>query len=385
MNVNQKYIEQYLKEHREDIITMWSELVNLESYWGDGTAVNKCSDWVKEHFEKEGFVCKKIPVGEGHGDVLSGILGSDRKGAPILFGGHMDTVFEEGSVGKFKIEGDKAYGPGVLDMKGGIIIALHTVKILNELGYNERPLKIVFAGDEECLHYGSNAYEVLMEEGKGAAYALNMETGLIGNELCVSRKGRADIKIDVEGVEAHAGNDFLSGKNAIVEMAHKILDITKLTDLEKGSTVSVDVIHGGTMSPAVAGHCRIEIDTRAIKVDEMKKVKEQIQEVCNETFIEGTSTVCHFENEMFPFEKTEAGMKFYQQVHDIALEKGFGEIGYKELGGCSDASALTIAGIPTLCSCGVRGQWNHTAREYALVESMFERINLWSNVIPELV
>lgn len=379
-------INNYIDAHRDDVIADWRDIVNIESFYGEPEGVNLCAAFIRQKFEEEGFVCRSVPVGEGHGDVLVGIMGDDREGAPIMFSGHMDTVFPKGKLGEnpFHIEGDKAYGPGVLDMKGGIIIALYTVKALNHIGYDKRPLKILFAGDEECLHYGAKTAEVLMEEGRGAACAFNMETGLVDDKLCVSRKGKTEIQISVEGVEAHAGNDFVSGRNAIVEMAKKIDDLANLTNMEAGTTVSVGVINGGTMSGAVPKHCEIAVDMRATKVSEMDKVKKQAEAVCAKTYIDGTSTTFKYTNEMLPFERSDMGMEFFNKVHDIALASGLGEHPCQDLGGSSDAAYLTISGVPTICSCGVRGQWNHTVREYALVESMFERPKLWAGVIAQL-
>lgn len=379
-------INEYIDKHRDEIIETWRDIVNLESFHGEAENINLCAAKIRKEFEKEGFKCRSIPVGGGHGDVLAGIMGEDREGEPILFSGHMDTVFPKGKLGEnpFHIEGDKAYGPGVLDMKGGIVIALYTVKALNHIGYDKRPIKILFVGDEECLHYGANTADVIMKEGKGAACAFNMETGLVDDSLCVSRKGKTEIQIFVEGVEAHAGSDFFAGKNAIVEMAKKIEDLANLTNKDAGTTVSVGVINGGTMSGAVPKHCEIAVDMRATKVSEMDKVKKQAEAICAKTYIDGTTTTFIYTNEMLPFGRSEGGMELFQKVHDISLESGLGEHACIDLGGSSDAAYLTIVGVPTICSCGVRGQWNHTIREYALVESMFERPKLWANVIIQL-
>lgn len=223
-----------------------------------------------------------------------------------------------------------------------------------------------------------------MEEGRGAACAFNMETGLINDKLCVSPKGKTEIQISVEGFEAHAGNDFVSGRNAIVEMAKKIGVLADLTDLDAGTTVSVGVINGGTMSGAVPKKCEIAVDMRATKVSEMDKLKKQVEEICAKTYIVRTSTTYKYTNEMLPFERSEMGMVFFNKVREIAFANGLGDHQCEDLGGSSDATYLTIAGVPTICFCGVRGQWNHTVGEYALVESMFERPKIWVCVISQL-
>lgn len=381
--LNQIY--QYIDSNRESILELYGEIVNLESWYKEPENVNIVAERLKTEFEKEGLVCKLIDV-EPNGKTLVGILGEDRGGKPVVFSGHMDTVFPEGTFGKkpFKIVDEKAYGPGVLDMKGGIIISLYVIKALNSIGYNERPIKIIYSGDEEACHGGSRGAEIFLEEAKGGICAFNMETGLIDNNLCIGRKGRIELHVTVEGVEAHSGNDFLSGRNAIGEIAHKILDFHNMTDLEVGTTVSVGKIQGGTMANAVPKECKIQVDIRFEKAKEMDKIKQKIKEICEKTYIDGTTTTYELASVMAAYETTEDVMRFYNYVKDTAEKFGFGEIKARRLGGSSDASYITIAGTPALCSFGIRGEWNHTEREYALVESLFERSKLISTVIMNL-
>ncbi|UDN61223.1 M20 family metallopeptidase [Clostridioides sp. ES-W-0016-02] len=380
-----KEISKFVDENREEIISLWKEIVNIESYTNCKESVNKLADRLKCEFEKEGLDCDLIDAGN-NGSTLIGTLGSNRNKKPIIFSGHMDTVFEIGTFGEnpFKIMEGKAYGPGVLDMKGGIVISLYVIKALNKIGYKDRPIKIVFSGDEEIGHKDSNGGDIILKEAKGGLCAFNMETGLVDNSLCVGRKGRIGCNINVKGVETHAGNDFEGGRNAIEEMANKILQIQKLTNLEVGTTASVSIIKGGRVSNSIPEDCSIEVDLRFEKVEEMENVKKRIQEICEDTYIEGTSTYVDFISEMMPFETTEDVMKFHKFVNTVSKENGFGEINSKRLGGSSDASYLTIANVPAICSFGVKGEWNHTSREYALVDSMFERVKLISTIVLNL-
>lgn len=379
-------IYEYIDNHREEMIALWKEIVNLESYAREKERVDILAEYLKEEFEKEGLICKLVDVGSENGKTLVGTLGEERKGKPVVFSGHMDTVFPAGTFGEkpFKIKDNKAYGPGVLDMKGGIVISLYVIKALNNIAYDERPIKIILSGDEEIGHVNSKGAEVIIEEAKGGICGFNMETGLIDNSICVGRKGRIELHVTVEGVEAHAGNDFTSGINAIEEMAHKIIALQGLTDLEAGTTVSVGIIEGGTVSNAIPAQCKIEVDIRFENIDEMEKIKEKIKEVCQKTYLEGTSTEYEIASSMAAFETTDEVMKFYQFCNEISKDYGFGELGHKRLGGSSDAAYITIAGTPVLCSFGVRGQWNHTMEEYALVDSLLERTKLISTIIMNL-
>ena len=364
---------------RNEILDLYKEFINHESYSFDLPGVKNFSDFLKSEMEKEGFECKYIKVGH-NADTLSGILGKDRPGKPILFSGHMDTVFPVEWFDKdpFHIEDGKAYGPGVLDMKGGILIALCTVKALNRMGYNERPIKFCFSGDEENLHLLSKGAEVIKEEAKGCLCAFNMETGVIDNYFSTGRKGCVRYKLSVEGVETHSGNDFEGGRSAIVEMAKKIIDLHNITDLNAGTTVNIATIKGGTVPNAVPAHCEVVLDMRYKSLAEKEKMMDKFKKACTTTHIEGTTTTYSLLCSIDVFETTSEGLRFFDYVKNISKEYNLGEIKGKTLGGCSDAASTTMAGVPTICSCGVRGQWNHTMREYAVVDSIFERIKLYT-------
>lgn len=386
MKEHLEQIYKYIDDHRDEMISLWKELVNLEGSSKEKDNVDLVAQRLKIEFEKTGLDCKLVEVSPLYGRALSGIIGADRSGKPIIFSGHFDTVFPKGSFGDnpFRIEDGKAYGPGALDMKGGIVISLYVIKALNSIGYNERPIKIVYLSEEEKGHLNSNAPEWIIKESEGAICAFNMETGLIDNKLCVGRKGSSVAIITVDGVGSHSGNDFLKGRNAIEEAAYKIIEIQKLTDLEQETTVSVNIIKGGTAHNAIPAKCTIEADIRFTKLSERSRIKEAIEKVCEKTYIEGTKTSMEFQPMIAPYETTDDVMRFYNFVNKTSKEFGFGEMGYTKLGGGSDASYITIAKTPVLCSFGVRGQWNHTAEEYAVVESLFERAKLISTVVLNL-
>ncbi len=135
-----------------------------------------------------------------------------------------------------------------------------------------------------------------------------------------------------------------------------------MTNLDVGTTVSVSVIKGGRVENSIPEDCSIKVDLRFEKVEEMENVKEQVREICKETYIEGTSTEVNFISEMMPFETTEDVMRFHTFVNEVSKENGFGELNAKRLGGSSDASYLTIANVPAICSFGVRGMESYIKR-----------------------
>lgn len=383
MNEHVQKINDFIEGKRSEMVEILDEIVSLDSFKNNRAGCNAVAARFGELFTEEGFDCRTIDVGQPqNGNMLVGILGADRPGAPVIFGGHMDTVFETADFETpFYVADGKAFGPGVLDMKGGIVIALYTVKALHSIGWKERPIKIIFAGDEEKLHQGAPSAQYFQEECQGGFCMFNMETGMIDNALCIGRSGKTEVFVEIAGVEVHSGNDYANGRNAIWEMAHKILEFQKCTDLEKGITVNSGVVHGGTMSGAVPRHCEAYIDLRASRVSDMEGLKKKIEAICDQTFIEGTTTKMSYTMEMLPFETNDKVLGLFDFVKNVAADNGFGAMDCRKLGGASDASYATIAGVPTLCSCGARGQWNHTIREYIVVESLYERAKLWATVV----
>ncbi len=386
VNLKQE-IEAYVDEHRREMLDLWRDLVNLEGNSADLEGLRAVVHRLKAEFERTGMDCRLLPMTDKTQDYLSGVLGADRPGKPVLFCGHYDTILPRGKYGPdpFRVEDGLAKGPGVLDMKGGIVAALYVIKALNAVGYDQRPLKICFVSDEESCHeFNDGAGVAIMADAAGCLCAFNMETGRINNDLCVGRSARVGFDVCVTGVAAHAGNDFTSGRSAVEEMCRKVLKLQALTDLSQGSTVNCGVIHGGTVANAVPGRCELNVDMRFLKQSELEKTVAAAQAICAETTVEGTSTVCSYRVAMPAFETIDGVMDLYALVRSVSEEYGYGSPGKIVLGGVSDASYLTMAGVPTLCSCGVRGENNHTDDEYAVVESLYERTKLLSAVCLHL-
>lgn len=385
MNPYMSAINRYIDAHRSEMLEFWKNLVNLQAYSKETEQVNRVICFLKDTFEAEGLDCRLVDS-QGNSDVLIAVDGPERPGKPVVLGGHVDTVFPKGTFpdNPFRIENGKAYGPGVIDMKGGIAIMLYAVKALRDLGYRERPIKILLCGDEEIAHAGSISEQIIMREARGALCAFNLEIGRSDNCLSTGRKGGIDCHVTVHGVASHVGNDFLTGRNAIEEMAHKILRLQQLTEYEKGVVVSVNVIRGGTVSNAIPDRCTAELDIRFNKVSDLEPIRRRILEVCQKTYIEGTRTEVDFISSIPAFEETEENLNLLRFISETAVKNGFAPLGRTFLGGNSDASYLALANVPTVCSFGVKGTGAHTTDECADVESLFERTRLIAATIMEL-
>lgn len=380
-------IEEYIDSHREEMVEQWRQLVNLEGKSEETVYLDAVAQHLCRLFTEAGVVCE---LRRGHPEapqVLCGVFGGDLPGEPVLFSGHYDTVFKKGTFGDapFSIDKEgKAHGPGCLDMKGGIIITLYVIKALKAAGYAQRPIRIVFCGDEESGPHHAEAAPIMREMAQGCKCSFNMETGPISGALCVGRKGAMIGSFVVNGVSVHSGNNFEAGRNAVVEAAHKMLAIDALTDMEKGTHMNVAVVKGGTLWNAVPDRCEVGYSGRFATMGEMARVREAIARLMKKTFVEGTTTDCQPGQESDGvFEQTGANLALWRFCSSVSSENGWGEMGSVVLGGGSDA-ITTSKVTPTLCSCGVVGEWNHTDREYALVETLFARAKLWCMVVQRL-
>ena len=377
MDNMKKKIFDFIDAHRDEMLDFWREMVNMESGSQDKEGIDAVAARFQQVLSGAGASVRIVEM-EKAGNMLVGELGAERAIPPVLFMGHMDTVFSKGTVEKrpFTIKDGKAYGPGVLDMKGGIVAAIYAIKALNAAGYERRPLKMILAGDEEVAHVNSNAADIFMSEAKGAVAAFNCETGFVDDAIVVGRKGTAVFELEVKGVAVHAGNEPENGRSAILEIAHKVIDIQNLTNWDTGTTFNVGVIQGGTVPNAVPGYAKIVVDIRYLDPESLPDIRRQIEEVAAKTYVQGTSTTVVQVPGIAPMKTTDGVRELFAIVKKTYEENGWGEPYGKLVGGGSDSAYSVIAGVPTVCAMGVKGGRNHSPEEFAIVETLFERAKL---------
>ena len=363
-------------QNREAMVDTWKLLVDRDCGSGNKAGVDGVGRDVKDFLEKCGF---KVWFHEYEkaGNMLVAEYGDASKPFIVLTG-HMDTVFGDGTAAArpFTIKDGKVTGPGVLDMKGGVTILLYAVRFLLEAGYNRYRIKIILAGDEEVAHGNSTASADYEKEAKGAVMGFNLETGCVDNSVVIERKGVAQYLFEVDGVGAHAGNNPEDGRSAVEELAHKILDIQAETDWQEGTTVNCGVIAGGTVANAVPEHAWVKVDVRFKTTAGMERIEKAFQKIAKKQYVESTTTCCKKLVVFPPMERLESSEKLFERAEAIAEKYGFPKAKAISVGGGSDSAHLTACGIPTLCALGVRGQFNHTEREWAEEESLFERTKL---------
>lgn len=373
MSDSYEAIRKHILGQGDALLCLWRSLVNAPSPARKPELARTAAEFLAGALEGAGGRSELVEAGPETAPVIIASFGERLPGAPVILSGHYDTVSLPDPA-PFSIDARGwAHGLGCLDMKGGIVIALAVARALSETGLLRRPLRLVFVGDEERGHMGSRAPEILVERAAGALCALNMETGLPGGEICVGRKGGGEAHVTVTGTAAHAGADFRHGRNAIEEMAHEVLAIQGLTDVGRGTTVSVTMIEGGTVPNSIPPVCSATVDVRYESESERERVKAALEAVAGAPHVAGCSSSIAFEEFMPPFEPSSKGLLLAAHLSRVSERLGYGAMGTVCVGGGSDAAYLSRAGIPTVCSMGVRGEHNHTSEERAEVSSLFER------------
>lgn len=386
MEARDEAICAYIEAHRKDMSALWEKLVNTESGPAQKAGVDAVNQILSQELSDMGFTTRSVSMKQV-GNLLSALWDTGSGEAPVALIGHMDTVFKPGAAtsNPFRIdEAGNAHGPGCLDMKGGIVVALYAIKALQASGYRGRPIKIVLAGDEETLHQHSNTRQVMADVLAGCCAAFNFETGYPDDGLVVGRKGGSIVVFDIEGVAAHSGIAPEKGRSAIEEAAHKILAIQALNDIPRGKLINCGLISGGIGENTVPDRCSIRCGLRFPSLSVKEELMADCAAIAETVFVPDTHTTLRVEMVMDPMERTAGVQKLYELVETTARDIGYGPVHPFEVGGVSDSSVAVVAGVPTVCAMGVKGEFNHTEREYAITESLFSRAVLAASAIARL-
>jgi glutamate carboxypeptidase len=356
------------------MLSLWESFVNIETGSDNKEGVDELCLLIRNILKAEGYDIKIVQVEDGGNTIYAEKKGTTNK-LPITILGHMDTVFSKGTLEKrpFTVEDNIVKGPGALDMKGGLVAAIYAIKALNELGFSERTIKIMFSGDEEVGHKYSNSHDDIMNFAKGSEFCFNVETGSIKNEITIGRKGNILFNIVAHGISSHAGADHQKGISAILEMSHKIIEIEKLTDYESGVTFNVGTVKGGNKPNVRPEYAEIDVDCRFEKLNQREKIIKNIQAIVDKSYVKNSRSEMTYRLNFYPMEETEGNKKLLEIVDSFSNNLGYENLKPKYSGGSSDSSNSVRAGVPTLCAMGVKGENNHSPEEYALLDSLYER------------
>jgi glutamate carboxypeptidase len=290
---------------------------------------------------------------------------------PIILMGHCDTVFPDGTAAQrpFRIEGNRAFGPGVCDMKAGLVMNSFVLGALHRFGA-PCPLHGLYTADEEIASPSSRP--IIEAEAKAARAVFNAEPGRPSGNLVSRRKGATFIELEVTGRAAHSGAAHAQGVSAIEAMARKIQRLHKLTDYDLGTTVNVGLTQGGTSVNTVAARATAAIDVRFPTLNIMEKILGEVREICNCCELPGSASRILHEGNFLPLEQDEAGRKLLDLYAGAAAELGL-DVAGEATGGSADSGFTAALGTPTLCGTGPVGGSAHTDDEWCQIDTMVPR------------
>jgi glutamate carboxypeptidase len=365
---------------RDGFVDALREIVNIDSgsYTPDG--VNRVADACEARLRDDGWTVGRTAhrpeAGERQlGDIVIGRLGGSG-GPRILLIGHTDTVFDEGTAAErpFTIDGDRVFGPGVSDMKGGLLLGFFAVEVLQEAGFEGfGRITYVCNPDEEIGSPWSRAF--IQSEAADADAAFVLEAGRENGDIVSSRKGVSDYRIEIAGRAAHAGVEPEKGRSAIVEAAHKILALHELNGRWPGVTVNAGVVHGGTRTNVVPERCTVEVDVRSPDDASLRQVEAEVEAIAGSHTVPEVSVTLTGGKWHRPMERREGGARLAALASEIARELGF-SVKDAATGGASDANTTSAAGVPTLDGLGPIGGNDHSPAEWMDLTSVVPRMSL---------
>ncbi|MGB8887223.1 MAG: M20 family metallopeptidase [Candidatus Korobacteraceae bacterium] len=371
----------WLIARKDDMIAGVREMVVRESPTHDKVACDKLCSHLADEFACLGGQVKIHRQGTAGNHLQITFAGpSGRK--PLLLLGHFDTVHDVGTLQTmpWRRHQGRLYGPGVFDMKSGIVQMMFALRALREsAGGLPRPIMVFLVSDEE---QGSKTSRALTERlAQGCAAVLACEPSGPGGALKTARKGVGGFTVTVTGCAAHSGLDFEKGHSAILELAHQIQALSGLTDLKRGITLNVGVIRGGTRTNVVAAEAIAEVDLRVARKRDGAVMERRVRR------LRAVNPNCTLQIEggmnRPPLERTKQVAALYQEALEIGRELGF-ELNEVAVGGGSDGNFTAGLGIPTLDGLGAVGDGAHAAHEHVVASELPRRAALLAGLIAAI-
>ncbi len=364
-----------------DLLAELSDWVKLETPTTDAASVNCLMDVAEGELARAGAAgMTRIPGRDGFGDNL--IARTPGTGKPILVAGHLDTVWSLGTIETmpYRVDGPRAYGPGIHDMKAGSFIAFHAVRsILRQNIPTKRPITLLLTPDEEV---GSpTSRDVIEREAAQAAFALIPEPAGQGGAAVTARKGVGRFTMRITGIGAHSGTSFHDGASATVELARQIIAINALVDSKRGITCNVAPVWGGTRPNVIAPEAGCEIDLRVSTAEDGAEMEARL------LGLSAVTSGCRVQVEggmnRPPFTESAGITALYDRARAIAASIGI-EMPRQTRGGGSDGNFTAALGIPTLDGLGCLGSGAHASHEHILWKHLESRATLMAGLLEAL-
>jgi glutamate carboxypeptidase len=367
----------WLSNQYHAMVELLGRLVDTDSGSYDKDGVARAGAIIREHLQGRGIPCEEILQSDGSVSIRARVRPREAEDAAhVLLLGHRDTVFPRGTVAKrpFRVEGDRAYGPGVSDMKAGLVMNAFVLEAFARCGG-------LVTSDEEIASPASRP--VIEKTARGARAVFNAEPGRPSGALVTGRKGAMFLTVEVTGKAAHSGGAHEHGISAIEELCRKVLDLHALTDYATGTTVNVGLIQGGQSVNTVAPLGSAEIDVRFKTMAAMHEAEVAIAAILERTHLAGTTTQIVRRAAFLPLEQTPASRAVFEHYVACAAELGIAVTG-EYAGGSADSGFTAAVGAPTLCGTGPLGEKAHSPDEVCYLDTMVPRAQALALAIARL-
>ena len=349
-----------------------AEIININSYTKNKVGVDQTSALYSKWMKELGYTVN-VYERENIGNHIH-YTSESTSGKKILLLGHFDTVFPPNTFEGFNEDEEWIYGPGACDMKGGnhiIVQALRYVKQQSDI-YN---IDVLMVSDEET---GSDDSKLLSSKlAKNYDYCLVFEAAGVNHEVVIARKGVATFYIDIVGKAAHAGNHYVDGINANLAAAHLLIDLTKLTDLEQGTTVNAGKMNGGIGANTISPSASLTVEARFTKASERERLLKAFEDIVAKPVIEGVSITMSGGLQRDVMQPSNEQALLLAEIEAVLGEP----LKTESRGGVSDANVISASGVPTLDGFGPFGDGDHTIHERACKKSFVRRINEVSKIL----
>lgn len=370
-----KAIALYLEQHAADILADIKKLVAAESPSDDKPAVDACGEVLQQLFQQRLNVRAEITPQQHYGNHLKFSLGGQTPQSTII--GHFDTVWDRGEL-TLREEVGRLYGPGILDMKAGLVQAIWAVRALQQLNLPGWQQVVFLCNSDEEL--GSPSSQQWIEtHAQGSAQVFVVEPAVAGSgALKVARKGTGRYDLTLTGLAAHAGNNPEEGASAVQEMAQQILALHALNAPDRGTTVNVGVASGGSRANVVADRARLEVDTRVTSEEEAARLHAAIMQLQSHD----PRVTLHISGEQSrpPMRQSAASRALFTRAVHIGHQLGLTLEG-ASVGGGSDGNFTAALGLPTLDGLGATGAGIHARHEHIIVAEVVQRTALLAGLL----
>jgi glutamate carboxypeptidase len=357
-------------------------LVNIDCGSYSKAGVDAVGQWTAEFLDRMGAKVEQRAHDTLGETVVGTFEGAAGAGPRLLLIGHLDTVFDDGTAAErpFRIEGGRAYGPGVTDMKSGLLAGLYAIQAVRDaLGALPFERLVFVANPDEEIGSPSSSPHIRALAANADA-CLVLECARANGDIVSARKGILDLRLTVHGRAAHAGVEPEKGRNAIVEAARLVAALQALNGRWPGVTVNPGVISGGTRPNVVPERCTLEADIRAVARADLEAAEAAIRELAASTTVPDTRVEVEQMGRHWPMEKLERSGRLVEHVQAVAKRLGF-EVRDTLTGGASDANTTAGLGVPTIDGLGPIGGNDHSPVEYLDVDSIVPRTTLLAGLL----